>query len=212
MIKIRITQMHMVIFLKINRAYEVLKDEDLWKKYDKYGEKGLEDNQGGQDESWSYYHYDFGTYDDDPEMITLERREFDGAVNSGELWFVNFYSPGCSHCHDLAPIWREFAKEVDGLLRIRAVKCGDDQILCQMKRVSSYPSLYIFRSGMAAVKYNRDRSKEILVSFAMQHIWSTVMELYTGNFVNAIETAFAAGIGWLIMFCSKGEDCLTSQT
>lgn len=42
-------------FLKINRAYEVLKDEDLRKKYDKYGEKGLEDNQGGQYESWSYY-------------------------------------------------------------------------------------------------------------------------------------------------------------
>lgn len=32
-------------FLKINRAYEVLKDEDLRKKYDKYGEKGLTDNQ-----------------------------------------------------------------------------------------------------------------------------------------------------------------------
>ncbi|KAK7822291.1 hypothetical protein U0070_014390 [Myodes glareolus] len=75
-------------FLKINRAYEVLKDEDLRKKYDKYGEKGLEDNQGGQYESWSYYRYDFGTvpasvrsvlgciYDDDPEIITLERREF----------------------------------------------------------------------------------------------------------------------------------------
>lgn len=27
----------------------------------------------------------------------------DAAVNSGELWFVNFYSAGCSHCHDLAP-------------------------------------------------------------------------------------------------------------
>lgn len=31
-------------FLKINRVYEVFKDEDLWKKYDKYGEKGFEDN------------------------------------------------------------------------------------------------------------------------------------------------------------------------
>lgn len=48
-------------FLKINRAYEVLKDEDLRKKYDKYGEKGLEDNQqGGRYESWHYYRYDFG--------------------------------------------------------------------------------------------------------------------------------------------------------
>lgn len=38
----------------------MLKDEDLRKKYDKYGEKGLEDNQGGQYESWNYYRYDFG--------------------------------------------------------------------------------------------------------------------------------------------------------
>ncbi|XP_006864122.1 PREDICTED: dnaJ homolog subfamily C member 10 [Chrysochloris asiatica] len=200
-------------FLKINRAYEVLKDEDLRKKYDKYGEKGLEDNQGGgRYESWNYYHYDFGIYDDDPEIITLDRREFDAAVNSGELWFVNFYSPGCSHCHDLAPTWRDFAKEVDGLLRIGAVNCGDDRMLCQMKGVNSYPSLFIFRSGMAAVKYHGDRSKEDLVRFAMQHVRSTVTELWTGNFVNSIQSAFAAGIGWLITFCSNGGDCLTSQT
>ncbi|XP_036277334.1 dnaJ homolog subfamily C member 10 isoform X2 [Pipistrellus kuhlii] len=174
-------------FLKINRAYEVLKDEDLRKKYDKYGEKGLADNQeGGQYESWNFYRYDFGIYDDDPEIITLERREFDAAVNSGELWFVNFYSAGCSHCHDLAPTWRDFAKEVDGLLRIGAVNCGDDRMLCRMKGVNSYPSLFIFRSGMAAVKYHGDRSKDSLVSFAMQHVRSTVTELWA--------------------------DCLTSQT
>lgn len=48
-------------FLKVNRAYEVLKDEDLRKKYDKYGEKGFDDHQrGGQYESWNYYRYDFG--------------------------------------------------------------------------------------------------------------------------------------------------------
>jgi len=47
--------------LKINRAYEVLKDEDLRKKYDKYGEKGLQDEQQGERyESWNYYRYDFG--------------------------------------------------------------------------------------------------------------------------------------------------------
>lgn len=39
----------------------MLKDEDLRKKYDKYGEKGLQDEQqGGRYESWNYYRYDFG--------------------------------------------------------------------------------------------------------------------------------------------------------
>ena len=48
-------------FLEVNRAYEVLKDEDLRKKYDKYGEKGLDEQQGGRYESWNFYRYDFGT-------------------------------------------------------------------------------------------------------------------------------------------------------
>lgn len=46
----------------MNRAYEVLKDEDLRKKYDKYGEKGLDEQQGGRYESWNYYRYDFGRF------------------------------------------------------------------------------------------------------------------------------------------------------
>lgn len=32
-------------FVRLNRAYEVLKDEDLRKKYDMYGEEGLDENR-----------------------------------------------------------------------------------------------------------------------------------------------------------------------
>uniref|UniRef100_A0A663LRL0 DnaJ homolog subfamily C member 10 n=1 Tax=Athene cunicularia TaxID=194338 RepID=A0A663LRL0_ATHCN len=192
-------------FLKINRAYEVLKDEDLRKKYDKYGEKGLEDQQqGGRYESWHFYRYDFGIYDDDPEIITLDRGEFDAAVNSGELWFVNFYSPRCSHCHDLAPTWREFAKEMDGVIRIGAVNCGDNRMLCRIKGINSYPSLYVFKTGMVSDKTFRSTFRKI-------EIWK-ITELWAGNFVNAIETSFASGVGWLITFCAERGDCLSYQT
>ncbi|XP_062390184.1 dnaJ homolog subfamily C member 10 [Sardina pilchardus] len=199
-------------FLKINRAYEVLKDEDLRKKYDKYGEKGLDEQQGGRYESWNFYRYDFGIYDDDLEIITLDRADFDAAVNSGELWFVNFYFPRCSHCHDLAPTWREFAKEMDGVIRIGAVNCGDNGRLCRSKGVNSYPSLYIFKTGMNAEKYFGDRSKDSLTKFAMQFVKSRVTELWQGNIFNEIDRAFAARIGWLITFCADSGDCLESQT
>uniref|UniRef100_A0A8C5HYU7 DnaJ homolog subfamily C member 10 n=1 Tax=Gouania willdenowi TaxID=441366 RepID=A0A8C5HYU7_GOUWI len=134
-------------FLQVNRAYEVLKDEDLRKKYDKYGEKGLDEQQGGRYESWNYYRYDFGIYDDDLEIITLDSGDFEAAVNSGEIWFINFYFPRCSHCHQLAPTWREFAKEMDGVIRIGAVNCGDNNHLCRRKGIKSYPSLLIYRAG-----------------------------------------------------------------
>lgn len=66
------------LFVKINRAYEVLKDEELRKKYDMYGEEGLkEDGPSGRSyQSWNFYQQDFGIYDDDPEIITLNKADF----------------------------------------------------------------------------------------------------------------------------------------
>lgn len=58
-------------FLQVNRAYEVLKDEDLRKKYDKYGEKGLDEQQGGRYESWNYYRYDFGKSHSHLNYVTM---------------------------------------------------------------------------------------------------------------------------------------------
>ncbi|PIO59749.1 hypothetical protein TELCIR_18777, partial [Teladorsagia circumcincta] len=43
-------------------------------------------------------------YDDDVEIVTLNRADFQRLVTqSSEVWFINFYSTYCSHCHQLAP-------------------------------------------------------------------------------------------------------------
>ncbi|XP_057707537.1 dnaJ homolog subfamily C member 10 isoform X2 [Corythoichthys intestinalis] len=199
-------------FLAVNRAYEVLKDEDLRKKYDKYGEKGLDEQQGGRYESWNYYRYDFGIYDDDLEIITLDSADFEAAVNSGEIWFVNFYSPRCSHCHQLAPTWRELAKEMDGALRIGAVNCGDNHRLCRSKGINSYPSLYVFRAGHKPEKFHGERNTDNLVTFGMQFIKNGVTQLWQGNAFKEIESAFASGLGWLVTFCADVGDCLELRT
>jgi DnaJ homolog subfamily C member 10 len=60
--------------VKIARAYETLKDPDLRKHYDLYGDDNQSKHQSYQ--SWSYYRDNFGIYDDDPEIITLTRAEF----------------------------------------------------------------------------------------------------------------------------------------
>lgn len=50
--------------MKLYRAYEVLLDEELRKKYDRYGEEGLSDNFEGshQYQSWQFYKDNFGKY------------------------------------------------------------------------------------------------------------------------------------------------------
>uniref|UniRef100_A0AAX7VNB8 DnaJ homolog subfamily C member 10 n=1 Tax=Astatotilapia calliptera TaxID=8154 RepID=A0AAX7VNB8_ASTCA len=194
-------------FLQVNRAYEVLKDEDLRKKYDKYGEKGLDEQQDGRYESWNYYRYDFGIYDDDLEIITLDSGDFEAAVNSGEIWFINFYFPRCSHCHQLAPTWRDFAKEMDGVIRIGAVNCGDNNHLCRRKGINSYPSLYIYRSGQRPEKFNGERNRDNLVRFSMQFITTTITQLCVTCFVQSK----LAHHRWLISFTFGNKNSASNE-
>jgi DnaJ homolog subfamily C member 10 len=73
-----------------------LRDDELRKKYDTYGEDGLKDdfNRGNQYQSWNFYQHNFGSflgnvssliqyclsvqgiYDEDQEIITLSRADF----------------------------------------------------------------------------------------------------------------------------------------
>ncbi|VDI65035.1 DnaJ homolog subfamily C member 10 [Mytilus galloprovincialis] len=155
-------------FLKINRAYEVLKDEDMRKKFDMHGEEGLKDDfhGGNRYESWKFYQEEFGLYDDDKEIITLSKSDFEQSVEeSGDTWFINYYSAHCGHCHDLAPAWRELAQELAGVIRIGAVNCGDDWNLCRMQGIRSYPTLVMYPT---AEKYHGDRTTRKMVKFALK--------------------------------------------
>ena len=80
----------------------MLKDDDLRKKYDRWGEKGLEDDfHGNRYESWDFYHEELGLYDEDHEIHVLDHKELINAISSDDVWFIKFYSERCSHCHDL---------------------------------------------------------------------------------------------------------------
>uniref|UniRef100_A0A158R4Y1 DnaJ homolog subfamily C member 10 n=1 Tax=Syphacia muris TaxID=451379 RepID=A0A158R4Y1_9BILA len=197
-------------FVRLNRAYEVLMDEELRKKYDQFGEEGLKDDfQGGnQYQSWTFYRDNFGIYDDDPEIITLSRADFQQTViNSGETWFVNFYSTFCSHCHQLAPTWRKFAREMDGVLRIGAVNCAEDPMLCQSQNVMAYPSLVLYPEG---IFFNGPREMETLVEFAMSRVSAEVHYIKNSNYKALTEEwdqyAFRP---WVVDFCDEHDNCLS---
>lgn len=195
-------------FLKITRAYEVLKDEDLRKKYDMHGEEGLKEDfhGGGQYESWHFYNEEFGIYDDDQEIITLSRSDFEQSVDGTEdIWFINFYSPHCSHCHELAPTWREVAKELEGVIRIGAVNCEDDFMLCRQNGIHSFPSLVMFP---AREKYHGSREKRDLIKHALKFVKAEVIELWEGNFQKSLDEQSEKP--WMIAFC--GEEACLSRT
>ncbi|TKR94871.1 hypothetical protein L596_009103 [Steinernema carpocapsae] len=203
-------------FVKLNRAYEVLKDEELRKKYDEYGEEGLKDDfqPGNKYQSWQFYKDNFGIYDDDIEIVTLSRADFQQAVlDSGDLWFVNFYSTFCSHCHQLAPTWREFAREMDGVIRIGAVNCAEDPMLCQSQNVMGYPSLVLYPGdGQHAIFYQGHRELQSLLAFVMQRFKSEVHRVTFKNYISfSQEWDQYSNAPWVIDFCDDDEQCLSKQ-
>ncbi|WAR10004.1 DJC10-like protein [Mya arenaria] len=76
-------------FLKITRAYEVLKDEDLRKKYDTHGEEGLSENFGQRKyESWKFYQEEFEMSVESTDDVWFWRevaRELEGVVRIGAV-------------------------------------------------------------------------------------------------------------------------------
>jgi len=192
-------------FVRINNMYEVLKDEETREKYDKYGEEGLKEGfRGGKYESYNYYRDEFGIYDDDPEVVTLDGGDFDSAVNSGEPWFVNFYSPRCSHCHELAPTWRKFAEEMSGVVNIGAMNCRDNQWACQQNGIYSYPSLVMFVRGQRPVQYQNDRTKKELIKFVMKYVTVEVHEMWDKSWKSLVKKANDK-LPWVVSFCNDAE-------
>ncbi|XP_054721124.1 dnaJ homolog subfamily C member 10-like [Uloborus diversus] len=199
-------------FISINKAYEVLKDEETRKKYDLYGEDGLKEDFGqswkGNYRSWNYYYESFGIYDDDPEIITFSRNDFHQSVlDSSDIWFINFYSPQCSHCHHLAPAWRELARELKGVIRIGAVNCEEDWGLCRARNIYSYPSLMFYPNDE---KYHGSKETEAMIEYVLQKLPNHVIKLTSSNFLKKTTATENSKKPWLIFVC-KGFDCVNKE-
>lgn len=196
-------------FVTINKAYEVLKDPDTRKRYDTHGEEGLGDSNrwSGKYQSWNYYHENFGIYDDDPEIVTLSRNDFQNSVlESSDIWFVNFYSPQCSHCHHLAPAWRKLAQSFEGIVRIGAVNCEEDWQMCRQEGIYSFPSLILYPLRK---KYVGTRELEDMQEFLMEHIPDLSVDIEDTELLKPPKTSTGKPI--VLSVCTGIDNCLSPR-
>lgn len=81
-----------------------------------------------------------------PPTLTFE--DFDEAV-ANKLTLVEFFSPYCYHCKELAPIWAEgyqiSRKEQEELgIQMRQVDCVESGDLCERESISYYPYIRLY--------------------------------------------------------------------
>ncbi|KAG7834893.1 hypothetical protein KL943_002208 [Ogataea angusta] len=97
-----------------------------------------------------------------PEPLTAAN--FDNVMSKG-FHFVEFFSPHCSHCKALAPIWKEFydtfhaeAESYD--VYINQVDCVASGDLCDREKIFMYPMLRLYGPN------DRGNGGKLLASFS----------------------------------------------
>ncbi|XP_051160917.1 dnaJ homolog subfamily C member 10-like [Leptopilina boulardi] len=202
-------------FVKLTRAYEVLKDPDLRKKYDIHGEEGLDNNNNRRNQyhSWTYYQNNFGIYDDDPQIMTLNRNDyFESVLDSEKMWLVNFYSPMCSHCHHLAPVWRKVAKELEGVIRVAAVNCEDDWQLCNKIGIQSYPTLMHYpKNSNRGARYTDEKSYEAILQFVLDRLDVKIEKITKKIWNHLLKGLELSDKPTLVFVCNNHRHCFTSD-
>jgi len=95
-------------------------------------------------------------------IITVTEANFKTEVlESKTPVLVDFWAPWCGPCKMISPILDELAGEYDGRIKIGKVNTDEQQQLAAQFRVTSIPTLLIFRAGqvveqMVGAKSKRD--------------------------------------------------------
>ncbi|KAI8622958.1 thioredoxin-domain-containing protein [Xylariaceae sp. FL1651] len=83
-------------------------------------------------------------------VLQVDAKNYERLIaKSNHTSVVEFYAPWCGHCKNLKPAYEKAAKNLEGLAKVAAVNCDDDENkqLCGMMGVQGFPTLKIVRPG-----------------------------------------------------------------
>ncbi|KAL8587058.1 hypothetical protein ACOMHN_023448 [Nucella lapillus] len=134
--------------------------------------------------------------EDEDGVMILSRHSFDNFIQNTQTALVEFYTPWCSHCKDLAPKYAAAAKQLKELkppVLLAKVDCTQEEELAKNNSVAGYPTLRFFKNG-TRYDYEGEKTEEGLVKY-MKKIakpaWrpdpEAVLVLTNENFTEIVE-------------------------
>ncbi|KDR74372.1 hypothetical protein GALMADRAFT_250250 [Galerina marginata CBS 339.88] len=102
----------------------------------------------------------------------LTPETFKQTVDKG-LWFIEHFSPYCSHCKHFKPTWDQLvveAKTEVPSVKLATVDCIMHGDLCDKNGVSSYPTLLMFEDGKIVDRFKGARELDDLKTFIKRHV------------------------------------------
>ncbi|TGJ82059.1 hypothetical protein E0Z10_g6701 [Xylaria hypoxylon] len=120
-----------------------------------------------------------GMYTKSSPVVQVDAKNYDRLIaKSNYTSVVEFYAPWCGHCKNLKPAYEKAAKNLDGLAKVAAVNCDEDENkqLCSMMGVQGFPTLKIVRPGKkrgskpVVEDYQGERSAKAIVNAVVDKI------------------------------------------
>ncbi|KAJ5086082.1 hypothetical protein N7532_010853 [Penicillium argentinense] len=119
-----------------------------------------------------------GIYTRKSPVLQLNQKTYGSHIaNSNYTSIVEFYAPWCGHCQNLKPAYEKAAQSLDGLARVAAVNCDEDENkpFCGQMGVQGFPTLKIVTPGKKPGKprvedYQGARSAKAIVDAVVDRI------------------------------------------
>jgi thioredoxin 1 len=88
---------------------------------------------------------------------------------ASEVVLVDFWAPWCGPCRALAPVLDELARDFEGKAKVCKVNTDENLELAKKFRVSSIPSLIVFKDGQPVEQVVGVQQKSNLASLLEKH-------------------------------------------
>ncbi|KAJ6037341.1 Thioredoxin, partial [Penicillium herquei] len=123
-----------------------------------------------------------GIYSNKSPVLQVNQKTYGSLIaNSNHTSIVEFYAPWCGHCKNLKPAYEKAAQNLNGLAKVAAVNCDEDENkpFCGQMGVQGFPTLKIVtpskKAGRPHVQdYQGPRTAKGIVDAVVNNIPSHV--------------------------------------
>ncbi|KAI8907856.1 thioredoxin-like protein [Gorgonomyces haynaldii] len=113
------------------------------------------------------------------DVVVLTTDAFPKYIQDNAVTLVEFYAPWCGHCKALKPHYDKAATTLlanKPPIKIAKVDCTTEKQLCDDQGVRGFPTLKVFRDGVAS-EYKGERTEESIVSTMKKQLLPAVSVL-----------------------------------